>query len=357
MGSRDGEQHGSVERRRRVRTWGRRSAAIAAALVAFAILASALSGGGRSGDRGESSGSFSSVGTSINSAGGGGGADETDLSSSSAADGDTDGSIPAAGPADDRADTGAELVAQGPIAGDGRKIISTAELTVAVADVGGSVTRAVDAAGGVGAVLYGQDSTLEEAPTATLTFKVVPDSFAVLQERLAELGELRAQRVTTDDVTEQVVDLEARIATTRASVERIRALIGEAVNVMDIASLEGELLRRETELESLEGQLRTLSERVDLATVVLTLVQADPGSDPDDPLPAVVLGSSEPGFTSGLTAGWDAFVAIGGGLLIVIGALVPFVPIALAALLVWRLVRHRPALRGGVAPPSASTVD
>ena len=186
---------------------------------------------------------------------------------------------------------------------------------------------------------------------------MVPDSFAVLQERLAELGELRAQRVTTDDVTEQVVDLEARIATTRASVERIRALIGEAVNVMDIASLEGELLRRETELESLEGQLRTLSDRVDLATVVLTLVQAEPGSDPDDPVPAWSLGSSEPGFTSGLAAGWDAFVAIGGALLVVTGALVPFVPIALAALLVWWIVRHRPGLRGGVVPPSTGTLD
>ena len=123
--------------------------------------------------------------------------------------------------------------------------------------------------------------------------------------------------------------------------ERIRALIGEAVNVMDIASLEGELLRRETELESLEGQLRTLSERVDLATVVLLLVEAEPGTDPGDPVPAIALGSSEPGFTSGLDAGVDAFVAIGAALLVVIGALLPFVPLALVALVVWRLVRHR----------------
>ncbi len=330
---------------------------VAACLVALAITASALSGGsgGGSADTAAEAGAtdrFSSVGASINSAGGGSGDADAPTDGGATADASTASGAGAASPATSvpsaaGPSSGADLVAQGPIAGDGRKIISTAELTVAVADVGGSVDRAVEAAGAVGAVLYGQDSSLEDTPVATLTFKVVPDSFAALQERLADLGDLRAQQVTTDDVTEQVVDLEARIATTRASVERIRALIGEAVNVMDIASLEGELLRRETELESLEGQLRTLSDRVDLATVVLTLTEAEPGADPDEPVPALVLGSSEPGFTSGLGAGTDAFVAVGATLLVVIGALLPFVPIALLALLIWRVTRHR---RPGGAP-------
>jgi len=343
---------------RRRRRWGapswasrRRVGWVVAAIALVVLVAGVLGGPG-------ASSKFSAVGTAIGAGGGSdsaetsaadapaaldGSAGETMAASPSDADAGADGGGGASGAV--TADgTTADLVAQGPLAGSGRQIISTAEMTVAVDDVGASVGRAVDAAVAAGAVLYGQDSALERDPRATLTFKVAPEGFAALQDRLAELGALRSQRVTTDDVTEQVVDLEARIATSRASVERIRALISEATNVMDIASLEGELLRRETELESLEGQLRTLSERVDLATVVLVLVEPAPGVLVDDPdaVPAVVVGGDQPGFATGLRAGVDALVGALQLVLVVAGALAPFLPLVVVGLVVrWAVLRHR----------------
>ncbi len=47
--------------------------------------------------------------------------------------------------------------------------------------------------------------------------------------------------------------------------------LDEATNVTDVASLESELLRRETDLEKLRAQKRALDGRVDLATIVLTV--------------------------------------------------------------------------------------
>jgi uncharacterized coiled-coil protein SlyX len=80
--------------------------------------------------------------------------------------------------------------------------------------------------------------------------------------------------VTADDVTERVVDLESRISTAEASVERLKGFLEEANDIVTIAELESQLLQRETDLETMRGSLRTLQDRVDLATIYLTLTEA-----------------------------------------------------------------------------------
>jgi hypothetical protein len=100
---------------------------------------------------------------------------------------------------------------------------------------------------------------------------VFPDDFSEALERLADLGDLVNQQVTADDVTERVVDLQSRITTAAASVERLRLLLDDAGAVEIIAQLENQLLERETTLEQLRGQLRTIQDQVDLATITLTI--------------------------------------------------------------------------------------
>jgi hypothetical protein len=107
-----------------------------------------------------------------------------------------------------------------------------------------------------------------------LTFKIQPESFQQALSRIGEIGEVRSQTVSADDVTERVVDLESRINTAAASVERLRSLLANASDIETIVELENELLARETELEGLRGSLRTLQEQVSLATIVLTLTEA-----------------------------------------------------------------------------------
>ena len=70
------------------------------------------------------------------------------------------------------------------------------------------------------------------------------------------------------------MDLESRISTAAASVERLKGFLEAATDIETIAELEGQLLQRETDLETMRGQLRTLRDRVDLATIYLTLTEA-----------------------------------------------------------------------------------
>jgi len=156
----------------------------------------------------------------------------------------------------------------------GRDIIYTADITVAVTEVGRAGEQATQVISSLGGFLFGQRTVGSPEPMSVLTFKVQPESFQEALARLGEIGEVRSQTVSADDVTERVVDLESRINTAAASVERLRALLTEAADIETIVELENELLARETELESLRGSLRTLQEQVALATIVLTLTEA-----------------------------------------------------------------------------------
>jgi hypothetical protein len=156
----------------------------------------------------------------------------------------------------------------------GRDIIFVADIVVAVTDVavaGDAASREIAALGGF---VFGQVTSGAPNPTTVLTFKVFPEDFQEALRRLGDLGELRSQSISADDVTERIVDIESRINTAEASVERLRSLLEGAGDINTIAQLESQLLERETQLETMRGQLRTLEDQVALATIVVTLTEA-----------------------------------------------------------------------------------
>ncbi len=155
----------------------------------------------------------------------------------------------------------------------GRDIIYTADLTVAVTDVADATARATQAIQALGGIVFGQQTT-GNPPNSTLVFKVLPKDFQTALQRLGDLGELRDQNISADDVTERVVDLQSRIATAEASVQRLRDLLSQAADIDNVVALENQLLERETQLETLRGQLRTIQDQVALATIFLTITEA-----------------------------------------------------------------------------------
>ncbi|MGQ0848443.1 MAG: DUF4349 domain-containing protein [Actinomycetota bacterium] len=156
----------------------------------------------------------------------------------------------------------------------GRDIVFTAEVIVAATDVmtaGEEASRIIQSLGGL---VFGQRTVGPPEPQTVLVFKVFPEDFQTALDRLGAIGELRSQNISADDVTERVVDLESRVNTAQASVERLRGFLANAQAIDVIAEIENQLLVRETELETLRGQLRTLEDAVALATITLTITEA-----------------------------------------------------------------------------------
>src|SRR5436190_1716873 len=96
----------------------------------------------------------------------------------------------------------------------------------------------------------------------------------------------------------------------------LRALLGKTTDLNQIESLETEISRRQSDLDSLQAQLNALDKKVAMSTVTATLVTA---------ANVVVPQEDGTGFLGGLRAGWKAFLGASIGLLTVVGAVLPFV--------------------------------
>ena len=181
---------------------------------------------------------------------------------------------------------------------------------------------------------------------ATLVVKVPPEGVDRLLAGLDDTGTVHSISQSAQDVTEQLIDLDVRIRNARESVTRVREFMGKTEKLSDLVVLEGELTRRQTDLERLEAQQRNLSDRVALSTVTIDIVPT--GSvDDDDP------GTIGDAFSTG----WVVFVATLYRTALVLALLVPFLVFAaLLALLVRFAVRRRRAKRGS-APAKPSPAE
>lgn len=156
-------------------------------------------------------------------------------------------------------------------AGVERKIATVSTVDIQVKEVGDATVKITAFIEGVGGYVSSQQTSLGDNPTSTISAKIPPSQLSGLLNSIGGVGKVVARGQQADDVTAQYVDLEGRIASQRISVDRMRELYAKATTVEELAKAEGELARRESELESMLGKKRVLDGRVDLATLTISI--------------------------------------------------------------------------------------
>ncbi|GGM32189.1 DUF4349 domain-containing protein [Dactylosporangium sucinum] len=231
---------------------------------------------------------------------------------------------------------------------DNRSIIYSGTMTVRVKDVDAAAAQAIAYATGAGGFVGGDNRRHDDKRSqGTLTLRVPAARFSATLDQLKGLGNEEDRQVTAQDVTDQVVDVESRLQTAQASVDRIRALLAKAQTISEITSLESELSRRESDLESLQARKRKLDGLTALSTITLVLLG-----------PEAAVDEEELGIGVGLRNGWSAFLTSAQVALTALGWLLPWLlvlglPISLLLL----LRRYRPkqpavAAAGSPVPPA-----
>lgn len=235
-----------------------------------------------------------------------------------------------------------------------REIIATAQATVRVDDVAAAAQAVGSAAakhgGYVESMNIGQDGVVptpdpaanggvasdtmpQPAPVtgAWVTVRLPADELTGAIDELSALGTVESSSISRQDVTEQAVDLRARIDALQASVDRLTQLMAKAGSVGDLIAAEAALSQRQADLESYQQQLKSLEGQVAMSTLTVSLaptqkaVKADPA-----------------GFGDGLAAGWNGLVATLNGIVIGLGFLLPWLVVAaIVGLVVWWIVRMR----------------
>jgi hypothetical protein len=169
--------------------------------------------------------------------------------------------------------------------------------------------------------------------TANLSIKVPVDAFSDALQRLRELGTPAQESVSTQEVTEEYVDLDAQVRNLEATEQQYVRLLDRAQRIEEILPIQQRLNDVRSQIERLRGRMTLLQRRADLSTITLTLVLPAKGEAVTAGEPRILRTAREALSRLGTAVAWAADAAIA----LVIYAL-PIAPFA-AAYWWWRRSR------------------
>ena len=155
------------------------------------------------------------------------------------------------------------MQAEAAVEGQERLIIRSADMGIIVTDTEEAMRTVADMVnenGGwvVNSNVYQYD---ENAMTGNMSVRVPAAGFDSFIEAISGLA-VEVTRISTSgqDVTEEYVDLDARLGNLEATADRLRTFMDEARNVEDALAVSSELSRVEGEIEALKGRMKYLKE-------------------------------------------------------------------------------------------------
>ncbi|HLF70094.1 MAG TPA: DUF4349 domain-containing protein, partial [Actinomycetota bacterium] len=167
----------------------------------------------------------------------------------------------------------------------------------------------------------------DELTSGSLTIRVPGDRFEQAVTALKKLGKVTNESQSGQDVTSQVVDLEARLRHAKAQETVFLRLMDQSKSISDIIAVQQQLSNVQLEIEQLQGQLNAITDLVSMATIRMSLFEP---------------GAKAPGTPRGIAKAWqealDGAVNVVAGVIVVAGWLAP---IAVVAIIVWLIVRRR----------------
>lgn len=234
-----------------------------------------------------------------------------------------------------------------------RKVIRTGQISLVVATYDEArikLDALLKAAGG-----YVDSTEVQHyegaVSSATLVLRIPQDAFGTIVPKLRELGKIASESTSANDVTDQYVDVAARLASAKTLEKRLLELAADRTSGVEaLLAVERELARVRGEIESYEGRMRQWNDQIAMSTLTLSV---------STKAPAIAAGP-EPGLgsriSSGFSASIDALKDFGAWLAVGTTSLLPWMVLLLPAFVFGRRFyrRHTKQLpTAQVVPPQA----
>lgn len=212
----------------------------------------------------------------------------------------------------------------------------SAQLRSIAADLGGYITAGETHLEQIDGVEY---------TVGWLTLRVPEDRFDDALNRVDGLGERLSLSVSSQDVTEEYVDLEGRLSYWQSQEEFYMRLMREATEIDDLVTIQTRMQDVLLNIEQIEGRLRYLDSRTSFSTLTVGLTEV-PGSipidEPDDP--GIIEGAIEQAGT--------VLLATIGGLIVGAAFVLPIALLALVGFGLWRAIVAVRRPKESAQPPS-----
>ncbi|MFA5890535.1 MAG: DUF4349 domain-containing protein [Actinomycetota bacterium] len=232
-------------------------------------------------------------------------------------------------------------VSGGAIAGFDERVMRTADMWVEVPkksfsrtwdavyaiakDVGGQVLSANR--GDVGGPVPLQEES-DQVARGDITMRVPAERLETALRRLREVGLVRSESTSSEDVTQQYVDLQSQQRHLRAEEVVLLRLFSKAKSIGDTLAVQTRLSEVQGQIEQITGQIKYIDARTDYSMVSVHL--GEPGAIPRD--------ETGPSFAKAWETALDGLVRMGTGALILGVWLGPF---AALVIVIWGARRMR----------------
>lgn len=227
-------------------------------------------------------------------------------------------------------------------------IIKNGQATIEVDSLELAIARVTQLAQKLGGVVANSSiqTGKREFRTASVVLRIPSAQFDAAMSGLSPIGKLETQNVGSEDVTEQFVDMAARMKNAKRLEERLINLLATRTGKLeDVLAVERELARVREQIERYEGQLRYLRTRAAISTLTLNL---------HEPYPILSPPGGSNVITQAFRRAWRNFVGVVATAIASLGVIIPLLALAVAIVLLLRKLGLLPHLRRSPKePPSA----
>ncbi len=154
-----------------------------------------------------------------------------------------------------------------------RNLILTANLSFRSTDPWATADKVRAISAGLGGdVLALSQTGSGEQRSAVVTIRVPSSRFddALAQLKLLD-GEVLTSNVNAQDVTDQFVDLQARLGAKKAEEQQYLTLLARANTVDEILKVQSALAATRTQIEQLQGQVNSIKTRTEYSTITMSI--------------------------------------------------------------------------------------
>jgi hypothetical protein len=143
-----------------------------------------------------------------------------------------------------------------------RMLVRRGELSETVEDLTPPLVRTHALTASLGGYVASES---RDSKTVSVSLRVPEPKLDVALDSLSMLGDVKARSVSSQDVTEETIDVQARIASLTAERDQLRALLSKATAMSDIFTIERELARVQGDIDSFQHRLEHLRSTAALA--------------------------------------------------------------------------------------------